>query len=397
VAEAEAIRIRLLNGPLAGRVLRLPSGPFSIGGDQSDLALSLEGGGAATLEVSPTGVTLQDGVPCWVEGQPVRAGRLPSGRFIDLAGLHFVIGVDALDPVTLPAVARARLRRPWYWLALLLAALALTLGLAWWSLPAPAVQPPLRTWLPLAMRPFPEVQIAWLPNGALRLFGRCADSSALAELRAEVERAGVRYQWLVQCDDELLASVRALLHSYGYSDVTVTLGADRQATIQGNIRNDARFAALTDALDHLPGLAGWQTGDSTAQEFQRLLSRLRADGLLAGLSIRHGRQSWVVSGWLTPERRARLHVLLDDLLRQGVLTRPAHLADAQSMASARDFLSADIAAIDGNRAAPYLTLSNGVRLLAGASVGQAMRIEAIHPDGVSLAGRDQLVFLPAGP
>ncbi|MBV8047526.1 MAG: type III secretion system inner membrane ring subunit SctD [Paludibacterium sp.] len=390
---ADGFKIRLLNGPLAGRTLSLPSGAFTLGGEDADLALALEGGGVATLHVDEDGVCLMPGLPCWVDGRVVDAGRLPLGRFIDLAGLHAVLGQGETDLPVLSPVPRATARRGRWLLAALLIVLAGAAGLAWWW-PAPAAPPPLRSWLPAAMRPFPELQMAWLPDGVLRLSGRCADSAEVADLRTQLERAGVHYQWLAQCDDEVRNGVLALLQSYGYADVTVTIGTGRQACIQGEVRNDARFAALTDALDRLPGLSGWQIVDLPGREFERLLARLRVASLLDGLSVRHGRQSWVLSGELGPAQSASLRALLDDMARQGALTLPARLVNAPSTAVARDYLPAEIAGVDGNLASPYLTLANGMRLLVGASVGQGMRIIAIHPGGVSLAGRDTLVFLP---
>ncbi|TDR76582.1 type III secretion system inner membrane ring subunit SctD [Paludibacterium purpuratum] len=390
-----AFKLWLLNGPMAGRALNLPPGVFTIGTDDADLALPLQQGRMATLTVAPDGVLLQDDTPCWVDGQSVRPGALPLGHFIDLAGLHFVLGPSDGERASVSAVARARPRSVWLMLALgVSCVLATALGLAWWLAPAPTVSPPPQQWVAAALRPFPDVLAEWQDDGVLRVSGRCPDSAALAMLRTRLDAAGVRYQWLAQCDDELLRSVQALLHNYGYPHAIVTLTADGKAQIQETVRNDERFAQLTDALDHLPGLAGWQIVDRFGQEFDRLLARLRADRQLDGLSVRQGRFSWVVSGELPPARVERVRALLNDLTHRGELSMPAHLVNAASTASAGEFLPADIAGIDGSRTSPFLTLTNGMRLLLGATVRQQMLIVAIHPDGVSLAGRNTLVFLP---
>lgn len=386
-------KLKLLNGPLSGRELHLPPGPFTVGGGDCDLALPLEGEVIATLEVSPQAVRLASETPCWVAGRRHPPGPLPVHTVIDVAGLHFVFGpADAALPA--PAVIpRSRTQRMSSAMVAVAIALAATLG--WVFYPTtPASRPTPRDWLPQALRTEPGLAARWLGDGTLVLSGRCRDCGRLSGLTERLRAAGVRLQQETVCDDELKRSVRALLANYGYSDVSVTLDADGRAAIDGPVRNDGRFTELADTLDKLPGLRGWQLSDRSASELAALLSRLGAGDLLTGLSAVRGERGWVLSGQLEPARQTALASRLSEWNAESGRREPLRFINVASTAKANDYLPAAIAGVGGNATEPFLELANGMRLQSGSPVLQGMRVMAISPAGISLASDQRLVFLP---
>ncbi|MDE1715379.1 type III secretion system inner membrane ring subunit SctD [Chromobacterium amazonense] len=386
-----AFKLKLLNGPLAGRELFLPEGAFTVGDGDSDLSLPLEGGGTATLEVSADAVMLSSPAACWVDGRRCAPGPLPQRRAVDLAGVHLVLGPADGELGSPPVPPRGGAHRRAA--AVLLAALALAAALGWTLTPAaPAPPPAPRAWLPQALRAEPGLTARWLGNDVLELTGRCRDSGQLLTLTTRLRAAGVRLRQETVCDDELRLSVRALMASYGYPDATVTLDAAGHADIDGPVAGDT--AALAAALDKLPGLAGWRLSDRGADELAALLPRLKAAGLLSGLSAARGDQGWLLSGQLDEARQARLAAFLQTANAEPGRALPLRFVGAASRAKAADYLPAAMAGVGGNAEAPYLQLANGMRLLPGSPVRQGLRVAGIDADGVSLAGARELIFLP---
>lgn len=384
-------KLKLLGGPLAGRELFLPIGPFSVGDGDSDLALPLEGGGQATLDVAEDGVSLSSLTPCWVNGQRQAPGPLPLLQVVDLAGVPLVLGAaDAeLGHPAIPPRGGARHHVAGVMLAALVAA-----GVLAWTL-TPAASPPApspRDWLPQALRADPGLSARWLGDNALELSGRCRDSGQLQALTTRLRAAGVRLRQETVCQDELQRSVRALMASFGYPDVKVTLDEAGHADIDGPVTGDS--AALAAALDQLPGLSGWRLSDRGADELAALLPRLQSAGLLSGLSATRGEQGWLLSGQLDEAKQARLQDFLGSANAEPGRTLPLRFVGAASSVAPGDYLPAAIAGVGGNAQSPYLQLANGMRLLSGSPVAQGMRVVAIGADGVSLAGSRELVFLP---
>ncbi|VVE55773.1 type III secretion system inner membrane ring subunit SctD [Pandoraea sputorum] len=386
-----AFKLKLLSGPLAGHELLLPPGPFSVGGDDSDLALPLEGGGTATLEVGEGGVALSSATPCWVNGRRCAPGALPPRQVVDLAGVALVWGpADAeLGHPRVPPRGGAHGQVT----GVLLVALALA-GALGWALKPVAVPPPptVRDWLPQALKDVPGLSARWLGENTLELSGRCRDSGKLQLLTARLRAADVRLRTETVCQDELLQALRALMASFGYIDVTVTLDAAGRADIDGPIAGDG--AALADALDRLPGLTGWRLTDRGADELRALLPRLQAAGLLSGLSATRAERGWLLSGQLDAGQQARLQDFVQRVNGEPGRMLPLRFVGASRGEARTDYLPAAIAGVGGNAEAPYLQLSNGIRLVVGSLLARGMRVVAIGASGVSLAGNRELVFLP---
>ncbi len=98
-------KLRLLNGPLAGRELALPAGELTLGQGDVDLQVPLAGlvtDRHVVLLVSEQGVFLTSAIACWVAGNAWedRTAALPLAQVIDLAGQGLLLGtVDSTLPL----------------------------------------------------------------------------------------------------------------------------------------------------------------------------------------------------------------------------------------------------------------------------------------------------------
>ncbi|MFM5540439.1 type III secretion system inner membrane ring subunit SctD [Aeromonas veronii] len=385
-----SFKLKLLNGTCMGQEVLLPLGLFTIGSGDSDLQLPLENGEQARLEVTSEGVILCSSIPCWVSGSPQKGGMLPIHSDIDLAGVHFVLAYANEEPPFL-RIAERRSSHP-----LLISGVISTLllsilvsSLLWPSKPIPATT--AHDWLPAAMNFDLGLQANWLDDGTLVLSGRCKASRPLTALIEKLQATGVRLHQEAICDDDLLRSVQALLASYGYPSMTVVLNGKGEVLIDGDFRGDITELAL--ALDMLPGLKGWQLSDHGAQELDNIIIELEVEGLLHGISARRTEHAWLLSGLLLPDQQAHLNTVIKRL-NLGRNTHPLRFIGATSSVNELDYLPSPMAGIGGNASAPYLLLTNGMRLLPGSRVRQGMRVVTVSLDGISIAGHQHLIFLP---
>ncbi|WFN95569.1 type III secretion system inner membrane ring subunit SctD [Edwardsiella ictaluri] len=312
-------KLTLLNGPLRGQALRLPTGEFTLGEDEeNDLHLALESGATAALSASEQGISLTTPTPCWVGGRPWHGDHLPLNQGIDLAGIHFVL-TDSDSDAPLPKIVKRRTKSRAILLYVLFGTLLPTLGIigffGYTAAPLPPTPPTPRSWLPQALKNEPGLQAIWQSNDELLLRGHCQDSGHLAALSQRLQASGVHLQQEAVCNDTLRQALRALLNSYGYQNMIITLQDNGDATIDGDIQGNS--TPLAQALDQLPGLGRWQFTDSGAQTLERLINALQTEGLLEGISARRTEHAWLLSGHITPPQQERLNDLLQRLNHQG--------------------------------------------------------------------------------
>lgn len=435
--------LTLLDGPLAGRSLPLPPGEFSLGAEDSDIAMALEGGVTALLHVGDDGVRLVTPVPVWVDGAPLAlheehderelgadaAPLLPLRSLIDLAGLGLWLSdADADLPVPLPrrparVVAsalspdtsiplpsqttvsprwsRPARRRTMTWLAATFTSLAVVAaGAMVWRTGAANVIAPTAdadALNVLAARMAPGVSVS-VSEDALHLSGGCVPEDARARLRAEARRAGRAIRDETWCPADLIQSVQTLLRLYGYGSAYVGLAPGGEIVISGAFVADARWRATSDALDGLDLPHGWRVDNDEADGFDTVVQHLKDAGQLRGINVTRERDGWRITGPLSPRREAALQSLADTwndasrTLRLRIEPLPVRMPTL-----AETGLPAPLASIGGSPDAPHITLADGTRLMAGARLAGGAHVVAVAADGVSIAAHERLFYLPLTP
>ena len=398
---APLLKLKWLNGPLAGREFDLPEGDIRLGGTDPDLAVPLEHGQSTVLSVTPAGLTLSPPVPVWVAGQP-RDGSLPlpAGVVIDLAGLAFVLGAPDAGLPMLPVPPRHAAsgagKRQWpLWVAAGVFAGLVPVVALW---PQPAETDPL-TWpaLPPHDPALAGLQIEHDAQGIVTLRGPCASSGEVEQLRSHLRNQGVPLRDESACADTLLDSVRHVLTLNGYLDVEVSRGHTLDTVIiHGTIVADDRWRSTVGQLEAVRALRGWQVENDRARRFDHLLDLLTQRSMLEGLSITVSGRTLLVSGQLDPAREARLLAVLSTFNQND----PSRLkARFQNLPAGRPdicMLPAAIVSLGGKADALYVELENGLRLRQGAVLPSGYTVHALTPSAMTLLKDQRLMSLPLG-
>ncbi|MDA6076081.1 hypothetical protein O0544_01980 [Edwardsiella anguillarum] len=99
--------------------------------------------------------------------------------------------------------------------------------------------PSPRSWLPQALQSEPGLQAIWQSSGDLLLRGHCQESGRLAALRQRLQASGIHLQQEAVCNDTLRQALRALLNSYGYQNMIITLQDNGDAAIDGDFQGNS--------------------------------------------------------------------------------------------------------------------------------------------------------------
>lgn len=391
----DLFKLRLLNGPLQGVELSLPEGPFTLGEkDECELRLSLENNGMAELNVLEDGVHLVSETPCWTGGTFRGKGILPLNEGIDLDGIHFVLfnatSENAPAQVLIPS-RKLKKGSPGFISVSIISFFIMTVagGLLWYMPSSPASP---ESWLPLALEQNPGIKSTWISKNTLRLTGQCENSNKLQSLINQLRELRIHLYMEAVCTDTLERSIRNVLASFGYSDMIVSVDKTGNAVISGYFSGDLK--PLAEYLDRLPGLKNWQLSEKGTQELSVLVGFLNQTGLLKGLNIIRTDNAWLLSGQLKDELRFDLDAMLDLYNNQTGIIRPARFIGSSDNISTQEYLPSPISSIGGTSETLYATLVNGVRLTSGSPVRKGLQVYDISPKGITLIGRDRLIFIP---
>jgi type III secretion protein D len=406
-------KLKWLNGLLAGRELVLPAGEIRLGGNDPDIALTLDNGGEAVLVVEETGVGLLSQACVWVDGKrwDGDGGHLPLHVPIDMAGQAFLLGAadDTLVSVRIPPrrsgpkltkLTGLKQRVTPGMLACAAAAVAV-LGCiaAFFASPPAGDAAPSKTGglliERLKGRTPPGLKIAEDRSGVMVLSGYCADSAEVDRFRQQVKSEGVLLNDDTLCANTLRRSVGDVLRLNGYQEFDVGDGeTPGVVVIRGSFADDARWRSTTEQLRSLRGLRYWSIVNDGADSFERLLSMLSERDLLNGISISMEQRTLVVRGALPAERMQRVEQVLADYNKpQSGGLQAQFEAIAASPASA-DLLPAPIASIGGKADGFFVELENGMRLQRGAVLPNGFVVYALSQSFMALRKGETLTAVP---
>lgn len=404
------LTLKLLNGPMQGRSLRLPAGELTIGVGDTDLQLPLEEDvSRVTLRIADDGeVQLSESIPCWIEGRQRQNDRLPTGKIIDLAGVVFVLlpEGESFIPRRIPerlAPGRWRLshlqRRVVVCVALLVAVVLGGTAFYWWQHQESETEKMgrlgVQRWLAEQHRreELKTLGFEWLQDGTLRIYGQCRRQLPLTEVLQQLRIAGVFWRLETQCQDQLLDEVRQLLEQNGYQDVEVSDGHyPGEVRICGEIHADARWREVVKQLAEMDGLKRWSVSERSANQGRGLLEAIRQADLLGLVSLEKQGQRLIISGLLNPEQRKKLIAALKPFQLEPIFQQ----ISPRSTADSHQLFPQPVVSIGGNRRNPWLVLADGRRLQVGAMLNNEYEIVHIDPaSGIDLFRRGSLLHLPS--
>jgi len=451
--------LTLLDGPLTGRSLPLPPGAFSLGAEDSDIAMALDDGASATLHVDGDGVHLLTRIGVWIDGAPLDwpddappgtsaasglplSTQLPLRSVIDLAGLGLWLDVSDAElpvppPVPLPRrparrssvesqppvqtpqqphwqtlASRRSPSRPWRlkrparprratWLAATCVSLIALAGgaMIWRTGAATVIASPgdVGSLKALAARIAPGISLT-VSEGTVQFSGGCAPDDARARLRTEARGLDKAVRDDTWCPADLTQSVQTLLRLYGYGASYVGVAPGGEIVISGAFVADARWRAASDALDALALPHGWRVDNDEADGFDTVVQLLKDAGQLRGVNVTRERDGWRLTGPLSAQRQAALQSLADtwnDASR--ALRLRIEPLPVRMPTLSQTGLPAPLVSIGGPPAAPHITLADGTRLMQGARLAGGAHVIAVAADGVSIAAHDRLFYLPLTP
>ncbi|MCT4700507.1 type III secretion system inner membrane ring subunit SctD [Enterobacteriaceae bacterium H20N1] len=402
------LTLKLLNGPMQGRSLRLPEGGITIGLGDTDLQLPLEGEfSRVTLRVTAEAcVQLLEPAPCWVEGRKLQDRRLPPGKIIDLAGVAFVLLTEG-ETFTSRRIPERLVPGRWQFtrmqrriatgVGLVLLMLASGIAFYYWQHQESEAEKVSRLgvqrWLVEQHRrdDLKRLGFEWLQDGTLRVYGQCPRQQVLTEVLQQLRIAGVFWRLETQCQDQLLDEIRQLLEQSGYRDVEVIDGRyPGEARICGDIQADARWQKVVKQLAEMEGLKRWDVSGRSATQGRGLLEAVRKAGALGQISLEKQGHRLIISGLLSAEQ----HTKLADALRPFRLETIFQQIPPRGTADSTLFPQ-PVVSIGGNRRNAWLVLADGRRLQVGTTLNNEYEIVHIDPaSGIDLFRRGSLLHLP---
>lgn len=397
---ASDYKLLWLNGPMQGRELILPEGDLTMG-IEGDIIAPLTGHSSLSLTVQPQGITLNQPMTVLVEGgEHTGPMTFPLNQVIVLAGIGFMVGRadESLQWRPLPEV---RLARKAKWSLLLWSGFSLFILLA--SLFVLLLPPSSSTlfdphiWLKqqLLTPELGQIQSQWDSNGGLTLSGYCKNFIALSRLENELKLRGIRFRDKTVCIDQLVANVQSVLVANGYLQAKVTTGkAAGDILISGAIQSGKQWDNVTQQLGQLNGLRHWQVINAVGGFSQQVINTLRSKGLLAGLMVESRQNSIIITGLNDQNKEQKIHQLVASLSASTGQQMDVRIENIPVRENLSDYLPAQVVSYGGNSKAPFVELSNGIRLKYNSQLDNGYVVSYIDFTGLDLNRDGNSVHIP---
>lgn len=402
-------KLRCLNGPLTGRDITLPLGSVKLSGHDADLILSFTEAIEVSLLVAEDSVRVVGQSGLWIDGILCmdQDKELPLETVLDLGGQVFVLGkIDTIfKNFSIPErhVVRKRTARPSIFsvcagLLLFVGALMTVNGFGNTenvNEQAENVAQYTPQWFANQSRQLglPDIIFTDDPRQGLILSGYCQKTDQLKLLYALLAESGLFYRNQIICHDALLENSRRTLEAYGFKDIAVTL--DLKAGIvhvDGDITAGSRWEAAYAALLNVRGVNKVNVSNQQREMFNRLVSLLKEDIGLEGLSVVKDGSSLLVSGEVDASRRKEIEAILKVFNQDSGRTQ----ADFQSIPPAfspATILPAPVVTYIGTGSNPNIQLENGLRLYAGSVLSNNYVLDGFYPTGISVRKDMSVIFI----
>ncbi|AWK13979.1 type III secretion system inner membrane ring subunit SctD [Candidatus Fukatsuia symbiotica] len=397
------LKVRLLNGELNGREVRLPAGDFTLGEQGCDVLLPLQKGEILILKVAENQVFMQAPGRVWVNGRVFDVkNALPLHQVIEASGVMMVLGEhnDTLSGISIPSSSGRGSLLLLSGCALLLL-LVVSIGLFWLSGHHKVDESDQPTGIEsqlahqLQLLKLKDIKSSWQPDGSVQLSGYCLSSEAMRRLQNFLTMNAVVYRNELVCDDHLIVSVSDVLRQYGYQDAEVSEGNQPgRVTIHGTIQAGPQWKKVQDVLTAMPGLQGWNVINHDGELLQLLVGKLRSSGLLGYLSLTQNKKNIVISGQLSGEQQQKLNNILTVVHQEQPDFLPIVYQNIPASDQSKQLLPAEIVSYGGNQESAFMELANGLRLQQGTILPNGYKVIFLSAHGIQLMRGNNLVHIP---
>lgn len=403
-------KLKLLNGPLYGRELKLREGILRLGSEsaESDIVLTLEGGADfIALDAQPDSVMLTTPGAGWIgECAVENIDKIPLREPVMLAGVALVLGDvdDDLSHFTQWQYPDTRKGAKAGLISLIfLGLLAATFSVIYWNKiqseeDRPVFNPQQYVEQYQKQHSLSEIKVNWVTPTRLEITGWCWHENNMTPLLAVLRQHQIAFSNQAICQDSLLRNVQYAIQLYGYANFQVEPGDERgEVIINGAVEDDGRWQEVMKLLSTMPGLKKWNVVNQSESQTAQIIQLLKKNFLLGKLSIRKTNGRIIISGKLNDKDVDLLAGIIRKFMQSNPAAAPMVYQNIQTTDSVSGVLPAPIISVGGNESSPYLELSNGMRLQKGAALPSGYIIRNIDSNnGVELSRHGLLVHIPLG-
>lgn len=405
-------KLKLLNGILCGREIKLKEGIVRLGSEseENDIVLVLDDGiEVVELNVQQDGVTLSESIPGIIGEQFIeKIDKLPLREPLMLAGIGMVIGhID--DDLSLFSQWRVPSLTPGAGSRFKKVALVLTgmLVITLFSMffinkqdmriePKVNIQQQVERYKQQYSLKY--MDFSWPAKNHLEINGWCQNENNLASLLEILHQHQIIITNNVICQDALLRSVTYAIQLYGYANFLVEPGEEHgEVIINGTIEDDERWQEVVKLLGTMPGLRKWNVVNQSETQTAQIIQLLKEVHLLGKLSISKSNRRIIISGKLKDKEVDTLNEVIHKYMLSNPDATSIIYQNIQNTGSGEGILPDPVISVGGNKGFPYIELSNGERLQKGAILPDGYTIRNIDcNDGIELSRQGELVHIPLG-
>ncbi|EHF4936902.1 EscD/YscD/HrpQ family type III secretion system inner membrane ring protein [Enterobacter hormaechei] len=394
-----SLQIEFLNGLFKGRILNAPTGLLTIGANDADIEIKLEGK-TQTIELifgNDDDVRLTEPTTCRINGRKKILTELPINEVIEISGLTFLLAEEGSPPTEKKIVVKNKIGMAIVIIASTLAFFMVLAQIYYFKNERNEAQQTLQEWL-VTQHSVPalrELGIDVKTDMTVNIYGHCSNQDTLNEFLEGLKERSIRYYLETQCQDSVLEQVRYILDENGFSTVNITNGQYLgDIVLKGDIQSDEKWQRIVKELTSVQGLDKWSVSRGTRKnQGDTLLTASRRANLIGSVSIIKRNKQIIVSGEIDELQREAFEEEVKEYLDNNDLT-VIYQDIPNNNLKLGDFFTKQLVSIGGNIKKPYILLSDGTKLEKGAKIKNGYEIVNISSeDGLDVYKDGSLIHL----
>lgn len=392
------LQIEFLNGHLQGRILRAPVGILTIGGEDADISIDLDGP-EKTLEIifdEDDNVNYGGITTCRVNGKKRKIDAIPKNEVITIAGLAFLISDEGAPPTDKKVAKNQKLYLLGAYLSVFFVLCIFAIRIL---MPSGDIEPTesLQDWL-VKQHNHPELRelgVTVRPDKTFYIYGHCSNQSLLESFLVQLKERNINYYLDTQCQDSVIEQVRYILDENAYKNVKITNGQFLgDIVLKGDVRSDDKWQRIVKELSSIQGLDKWSvTRGNRKHQSDALLSASKRANILGSVSISKKGKQLIVSGEIDELQKESFEDEIEDYIAINELTLIYQDIPNNNL-KISSFFNKQLVSIGGNIRKPYILLSDGTKLETGAKINDGYEIVKItSDDGLDIYKDGSLIHL----